>query len=104
MTTPAVHDDYDVPISDHIPLPAVEREESWEFLPAGTVRKIRVNKDEIGKFDGRPFCVAEENKTRTYAEVKILGPSTLVHVLDMSPGRGKAYLETTASLYCRKDS
>jgi hypothetical protein len=70
-------------------------------LPAGTVKKVRVVKDELGKEGGKPYRVEEEDGTaRDYDRVKIEGESEMKQDEQLIgcgvPGRG--WLETTASV------
>jgi hypothetical protein len=80
----------------------------FELLDGGVARTVRVNRFALGLQDSRPFYVTEgsgegEYVVDYYREVRVLGPSELVHDAEYEHrGRkGKAEVRTTAALLVR---
>lgn len=81
----------------------------WTRLPAGPVRRVKVDRSEVGKPDAYPFEVLRSGDRwgEAYAAVVIEGGSRLVHEPEHKDERGctvygTVYLETDAALLvCR---
>lgn len=75
----------------------------WDILPAGERRTVQVNKGEIGRPYGLPFCVTTAAGVVTwYAELRVEGPSRLVRYDARGDAPAVARLETRALLYGRR--
>lgn len=76
-----------------------------ERLPAGRIRIIKVNRDEVGKWDGLPIKIEEPDGTLVETDrVEIEGKSSLVHqqAVPSCGVKGSVSIETDGSVLIGK--